>query len=142
MGFSALHRIQHRQTVGTKNIDFANSVVLKTIEIICYLKPNYCVIGNPQAGLLKKQPVMTELFSTDVDFCKYVFNYRKPTKLWNNLKDILKLESLCCKDCGKVINDRHIEIAQRGCRNKSHSQQELYSIPSKLIEDIFNSIEE
>ena len=129
------------KTVGVRNIDYAKSIVLKTLEIIDYLKPKYYVIENPQTGLLKKQPFMNELDFTDVDYCKYGFNYRKGTRLWNSFNDILKLEPLCCQDCGKVINNRHLETAQRGCKNKTHSQQQLYSIPSKLIEDIFESIE-
>ena len=129
------------KTVGVRNIDYANSIVLKTLEIIDYLKPKYYVIENPQTGLLKKQPFVNAFDFTDVDYCKYGFNYRKRTRLWNNFNDKLKLEPLCCKDCGKVINNRHIEIAQRGCRNKTHSQKELYTIPSKLVENIFESIE-
>ena len=126
--------------VGVRNIDYANSIVLKTLEIIDYLKPKYYVIENPQTGLLKNQPFMNGIDFTDVDYCKYGFNYRKRTRLWNNLNHTLKLEPLCCKDCGKVMNNRHLEIAQRGGRNKSHSQKELYTIPPKLIEDVFNSI--
>ena len=129
------------KTVGVRNIDYAKSILLKTLEIIAYLKPKYYVIENPQTGLLKKQPFMNGIDFTDVDYCKYGLNDRKRTRLWHNLKHTLKLEPLCCKDCGKVINNKHLEIAQRGCRNRSHSQKELYTIPPKLIEDFFNSFD-
>ena len=78
------------KTVGLRNIDYANSIVLKTIEIIDYLKPKYHVLENPQTGLLKKQPFMNEFDFTDVDSCKYGFKYRRRTRLWNNFNHILK----------------------------------------------------
>jgi hypothetical protein len=54
---------------------------------------------------------------------------------------------LCCKDCGNVIEGKHKETAQRlpnkGEINtgRKHTQQELYKIPSELINEILESIE-
>ena len=39
------------KTRGIRNIEYANSIVLKTIEIIKYFNPKYFVIENPQTGL-------------------------------------------------------------------------------------------
>ena len=60
------------KTTGIRQIDEANKIVLKTIEIIEYLQPKYFVIENPQTGLLKKQPFMNEFKYNDVDYCKYI----------------------------------------------------------------------
>ena len=49
------------KTQGIRNIEYANSIVLKTIEIIKYFNPKYFVIENPQTGLLKHQEFMDEL---------------------------------------------------------------------------------
>ena len=87
------------KTTGIRKIDEANKIVLKTIEIIEYLKPKYFVIENPQTGLLKKQPFMNEFKYNDVDYCKYGMPYRKRTRLWNNLENF-KPKELCKKDCG------------------------------------------
>ena len=46
------------KTTGIRNIEYANSIVLKTIEIIKYFNPKYFVIENPQTGLLKNQEFM------------------------------------------------------------------------------------
>ena len=73
------------KTTGIGNIEYANSIVLKTVEIIKYFNPKYCVIKNPQTGLLKNQEFMDEFGFKDVDYCKHGLNYRKRTRLWNNI---------------------------------------------------------
>ena len=73
------------KTVGVRNIDEANKIVLKTIEIIKYFRPRIWFIENPQTGLLKQQPFMSQFNYYDVDYCKYGFRYRKRTRLWTNL---------------------------------------------------------
>ena len=136
------------KTTGVRKIDEANTIVLKTIEIIKYFQPLVFFIENPQTGLLKQQPFMSEFRYVDVDYCKYGFNYRKRTRLWNNLLRFVPRD-LCKKDCGKMIGNKHIETAQRlpsGCKSEwgedyvTHKQDELYKIPSDLIYEIFSAI--
>ena len=74
------------KTTGVRKIDHANSIVLRTLEIIDYFKPKYWIIENPQTGLLKEQPFMGGLRYYDVDYCKYGMNYRKRTRLWSNIE--------------------------------------------------------
>ena len=64
-------RAPNTKTTGIRNIEYANSIVLKTIEIIQYFNPKYFVIENPQTGLLKHQEFMNEFDVKDVDYCKY-----------------------------------------------------------------------
>ena len=136
------------KTTGIRNIEYANSIVLKTLEIIDYFGFPYFVIENPQTGLLKSQSFMNVLRFNDIDYCKYGFNYRKRTRLWNNLNN-WKPRPLCKKDCGKVVNNKHIETAQRmpsGCKENwgenyvKHKQEYLYKIPSELISEILVSL--
>ena len=136
------------KTTGIRNIEYANSIVLKTIEIIKYFNPKYYVIENPQTGLLKNQEFMNELDYFDVDYCKYGFNYRKRTRLWNNI-DKWNPRPLCNKDCGKVVNNKHIETAQRmpsgrkdnwGENYVKHKQEYIYEIPADLICEILVSL--
>ena len=133
---------------GIRNIEYANSIVLKTIEIIEYFGFPYFVIENPQTGLLKSQSFMNGLRFNDIDYCKYGFNYRKRTRLWNNLTN-WKARPLCKKDCGKVVNNKHIETAQRlpqkskadwGDNYVIHKQEDLYKIPADLICEILVSL--
>ena len=97
------------KTTGVRKIEYANSIVLKTLEIIDYFKPTWWVVGNPQTGLLKEQPFMSGLKYYDVDYCKYGMNYRKRTRLWSNI-ETWKLRPLCKGDCGKVRNGRVLKL--------------------------------
>jgi hypothetical protein len=89
---------------------------------------------------------MTDFDYYDVDYCKYGMEYRKRTRIWTNLKDWTP-RPLCKKDCGNIIDNRHKETAQRlpskGRWNeqKKHTQDELYRIPSDLIEEIMRVVQ-
>ena len=134
------------KTIGVRKIDYANSIVLKTLEVIRYFNCQYWIIENPQTGLLKEQPFMSGLKYYDVDYCKYGMNYRKRTRLWTNITS-WKPRLLCKGDCGKIRNGKHWETAQRLPYGKKksewcdgyvkHKQEDLYKIPTDLISDIF-----
>ena len=90
------------KTTGVRKIDYANSIVQKTIKIIGYFNPSVWFIENPQTGLLncsKHQDFMKDFDYFDIDYCKYGFPYRKRTRIWTNLKT-WKPRPLCKKDCG------------------------------------------
>ena len=91
---------------------------------------------------------MNGLRFNDIDYCKYGFKYRKRTRLWNNLTN-WKASPLCKKDCGKVVNNKHIETAQRAPSGRKencgenyvkHKQEDLYKIPAELISEILVSL--
>ena len=130
------------KTSGVRHIDYANSIVKNTIEIINYFQPRIFLIENPHTGLLKEQDFMNDFDYYDVDYCKYGFDYRKRTRLWTNLKS-WKPRPLCKKDCNSMIGNRHKETAQRlPCKGRwneqrKKTQDELYRIPEELIYDIF-----
>ena len=133
------------KTTGVRKKDYANSIVQKTIEIIRYFNPSVWFIENPQTGLLKHQDFMKDFDYFDLDYCKYGFPYRKRTRIWTNLTS-WKPRPLCKKDCGNIINNKHKETAQRMPSGKKsdwgndyiiHRQDELYRIPSELINEIF-----
>ena len=92
---------------------------------------------------------MNGLKLNDIDYCKCGFNYRKRTRLWNSLNN-WKPRRLCEKDCGKVVNNKHIEAAQRLPSNTKaewgdspiiHSQSDLNKIPSELVLEILCSLD-
>ena len=58
-------------TTRKRNISAANQIVLRTLEIIEYLNPDYYIIENPQTGLLKEQPFMYGIPYKDTDNCIY-----------------------------------------------------------------------
>ena len=48
------------KTTGTRQIEQANEIVQRTLEIIEYLQPTWFTIESPQTGLLKKQSLMAD----------------------------------------------------------------------------------
>ena len=120
------------KTAGLRKIDYANSIVLKTLEILDYFKPVWWVIENPQTGLFKEQPFMSGLRYVDVDYCMYGFNYRKRTRLWTNITTWIP-KPLCCGNCGKVRNGKHLETAQRLPSGKKSEWSVVYVNINKMI---------
>ena len=125
------------KTRGKRNIDYANQIVLKTLEIINYFDCDYWFLENPQTGKLKDQPFMQCLPFVDCDYCMYGKPYRKRTRIWTNKKVNL---CLCNKHCGAFINGKHIGSCGNGTKtysNKAYTLHEKYSIPPDLIERLF-----
>ena len=126
------------KSTGVRKIDEANKIVLKTLEIIDYFKPKHWVIENPQTGYLKKQVFMLGLGFVDVDYCKYGFDYRKRTRLWNNVRNFVP-RALCCRGfgyCKGFANGKHKKQAQK----EFCTVKELYRIPGGLIEELLASV--
>ena len=132
-------------TTGINNIQEANNVSQRTIDIILYFDPQYWIIENPQTGKLKEQDFMTELLFKDVGYSKYGMPYRKRTRLWNNV-ECWTLRPLCQRDCGSISDNgrRHTESAQRrppnGREGRRFRREELYKVSESLISEIFTSI--
>ena len=62
------HYSRARTTAKTpRDLVWADSLVLRALEIIEYFKPRYWFIESPQKGLLKTRPLMLDLPYTDVD---------------------------------------------------------------------------
>jgi|TARA_R110002167_G_scaffold335469_2_gene542772 hypothetical protein len=126
------------------DIEGSNKIVQKGIEIIKYCNCNY-IIENPQTSKLKKQSFMTFNF-TDVDYCSYGYPYKKRTRLWNNFNFIGKK---CLKSkCPYKKNGRHLySIGNSSYKTNVAEFSKLsrlgqrYSIPPKLIEDLFLQLE-
>ena len=124
------------KTQGVRDIEGANKIVLKTIEIINYFNHFFWFIENPQTGKLKEQPFMGGLPFVDCDYCMYGKPYRKRTRIWTNKICDLKL---CDKNCGSFINGKHIGSCGNGYKkysNKSYTLEEKYSIPEDLVIDL------
>ena len=133
------------KTVGKRDIEGANKLVLHCLEIIKHSKPKFYTIENPSTGLLKNQEFLKEIPYTIASYCKYSdWGYKKSTAFWNNFD--LKLQE-CKYDCENIIkiNGRwnHKSTAQKGtsANDKTcYSSKQLYRIPPKLCLAIYESI--
>jgi hypothetical protein len=140
-----------RSTAKTpRDLQLADSLVLRTLSLIFYLKPKFWFIENPQTGLLKTRAFMHGLPYKDVSYCSYGLPYRKLTRIWTNCSE-WQPRALCVKDqCPFVKDGRHIATAQggpgkiRGVRmiNDRFARRELYGIPAALCEDIVDCLTE
>jgi len=111
------------------NIEFANSLVLKTLEIIDYFNPTYWYIENPQTSTLKKQPFMKELPFVDFDYCMFNWYIRKRTRIWTNRK----LNGLLCdKTCGKITDGKHVSFSNLNIKGMNRLDLR-HTIPEDLV---------
>lgn len=116
----------------TPNIEKANKLVEKTLEIIEYLKPKYWVIENPQTGKLKDQPFMRGIPYKDVTYCKYGKGHRKQTRLWTNIKEF-EPRPLCSRGSPCAKYKRHDKLNKMSWSSRA-------GIPEELVESIFKNI--
>ena len=126
-----------------RNLALADSLVLRSREVINYFNPRAWFIENPQTGLLKDRPFMEGIPFSDVDYCAYCdWGYRKRTRLWNNVEFIGKMcPGRGC--CPNMDGNKHKTTAQQG-RNRGKegmygsilSTRKLHRIPSSLCLDI------
>lgn len=52
------YSIANRKKLEERNIELADKIVKKTLQIIKYFKPKYWFIENPMTGYLKSRPFM------------------------------------------------------------------------------------
>ena len=120
-----------------RDLEGSDQKVQRCLDIIAYWRPRYCVIENPQTGLLKTRDVVQGLPFVDVDYCMYQDPplYRKRTRLWTNCAFIPR--PLC-------THASHQMTAQKGpskragqlIRDDNCSLQTLHSIPQELTREI------
>jgi site-specific DNA-cytosine methylase len=126
------------QNRAPRDFGTADTCVLKTIEIIEYLKPKYWFIENPETGLLKQRHYMHSRPYSVVDYCMYGFNFRKRTAIWSNICPELDTVLMRCnKQCGAFIDGKHIATI-----NGSFCGPRRGMIPHQLLLDIFSKVQQ
>ena len=136
------------KTRGIRDIEGANKLVLKTLEIIKYFDCKLWFIENPQTSLLKNQSFMKELPFVDGDYCMYGLPYRKRTRIWTNKIYDKEPLLLCNKQCGSFVDGRHIGSCGCGGQGQGHKKSysdksytllEKYRIPEQFIFSLFEN---
>ena len=133
-------------TTRPRDIEAANKIVQQTLDIIEYFEPKYFMIENPQSGLLKDQTIMWGIPFKDIDYCKYGMPHRKRTRIWNNVLKWIP-RPLCNKDCGNVVDSKHVASAQRGPSGKRETWanqprftlHELCRVPHDLTHELLSA---
>ena len=126
-------------------------ILRKTQEIIKYFEPEFWFIENPQTGKMKN--FMKDVKHYDVDYCKYGFDYKKPTRIWTNLEGFKPKR--CKKDCNSIIKYEGKTFHKNNLGSKTYSKlarkynksfgkgttrNQRYRIPEKLTKDLLDII--
>ena len=91
-------------TTRPRNLEQADKIVAKTLEIIAYFRPKMWWIENPRFGLLKERDIMSNIKFIDVDYCQFSeWGYKKPTRIWC-CEQIAQLNDVLCdkRTCNQV----------------------------------------
>lgn len=135
-----------------RDIDGANKVVQRVLEIIRYFNPAVALIENPGSGYLKQQPFMQNLNYFDVAYCRYAdWGYRKWTRFWHmGRKGIPNFQPLFCKHNDRckewcTVAKRHPRTfsSRRGIQGEiiSVPVHERYRIPPMLVKALLDEAE-
>ena len=126
-----------------RNLELADSLVLKALEIIEYLRPKYYVIENPASGMLKTRSFMAARNYTDVDYCQYGKDYRKWTRLWHNIPGFTGLR--CDRaTCSKIVANQHVAQVCKKTNTfskRTSNRAAIYRIPELLIAALVATME-
>jgi hypothetical protein len=128
-----------------RNLELADALVNKTLEIIKYFKninPDLIwFIENPDSSLLWKRFDFYQ--HVRLDYCQYGAYYRKRTRIATNSKWIPR--NLCnSKTCVRCVDGKHMQSAQRGPSkvglvrmiNDTCSLNKLHALPLELTDEI------
>ena len=132
---ASLSKNWNKHDLKPKNIEtyIAMSIVSKTVQIIQKLKPKYFYIENPRA-MLRKLFLIPYNYTT-VTYCQYGFNYMKPTDIWSNNQNWLKV----AKSCKNGMSCH--ESAPRGSKTGTQGLKNAHErgkIPPNLIKEILD----
>ena len=126
----------------------ADELVAHTLKIIRFYKCHFC-IENPASSRLWKREVARELLENSciTSYCSFGMLYRKDTRIASSF--VLNLPRCLGEGyCQAMIGRMHKEWAQRGynlkrkgaVEQRSHTLDELHSIPSGLVEVILGQM--
>lgn len=125
-----------------RNLEVADSIASRCIEIILYLQPRWWYVENPYCGMLKRRPFMQVMnpFMLRTSYCMYGRDFKKPTSIWTNRPGLAL--KWCCKatPCPhKMISVIHPACAQQGPHpgfTRTVKREEAYKIPPLLLHEL------
>ena len=123
-----------------RNLEKADAIVRRTLEIIQYLKPKQWFLENPDTGLLKTRGILNHLPSVRVDYCQFSpWGWMKQTRVWGTVEG---LPNVVCD--GRTCSNMTLQSsAEDQAPRRKHRVLleggvvplvEKYKIPEKLVE--------
>lgn len=132
------------KTVQARNLDKADLLVRKVLEIVDYFRPHLWWIENPRNGLLRHRTFMQGLPFVDVDYCQFSeWGYRKPTRVWGSQQLGLLSNVLCdfknCINIGEDDNGNYRHRERLGGLGQIYSTRDKGRVPSTLVDFLLKS---
>ena len=125
-----------------RQLDLADAIVRRTLEIIKYLQPEKWWLETPLTGLLPKRSPVAGLPFVDCDHCQFEpVGYQKPTRFFGS-DHILALRDVRCD--GEACTSLQREEPRSGKHRYRHKnpmgghggrvrKDEAYHIPERLV---------
>ena len=117
-----------------RDLMLADSLVLRTRDIIEWFAPHCWLVENPTSSQLWQRFAWPRLVKTS--YCSWGFPYRKHTSIATNTDLCLRAPCGGAGVCEQMRGARHKEHAQKGgggwCEKKYHTTDELHRIPEEL----------
>ena len=99
------------KTVGTRDLQGADRIVLRTLEIIEYFRPEIWWVENPRGGSLRNREFMKGIPFLDVDYCQFSdWGNQKPTRIWG----CPRISKLPTKVCDHITCRNLVEVQGGG----------------------------
>ena len=140
-----MYSIARTNAKTARDLEGADAVVARTLEIIEWFQPRWWFMENPQTGLLKSRDIVRGLGYRDITYCSYGAPFRKKTRVWTNCSAWMPRPLCDRRVCPAVVEGRHLKTAQRGpCRNHGSGDTcqlaDLHAIPPELVLEIHAAV--
>jgi hypothetical protein len=127
------------KTIGERDMQGADKIVRKTLEIIEYFAPEKWWIENPRKGYLKSRNILDKYPHIDLDYCQFSdWGYNKPTRFWGS-SNVVDKPSLVCDfaTCPNLVDGpkgRKRHKHRLGGFKMKFSTRQKGRIPERVVE--------
>ena len=127
------------KTVGVRDLDAADKIVWRTLEIINYFQPEIWWLENPRTGLLRDRTIVQGIPYVDVDYCQFSdWGYQKPTRIWGPQKMCWLPNKLCdyqtCNSMVQTFNGGWKHVEKLGGYKVKFGTRLKWRMPTTLVD--------
>lgn len=107
--------------------------VKKVLEMIEYFEPKRWYIENPYYSAIKNLECMKDLPSNRFDYCRFGYEYQKPTRIWTNRTDLTNVVCNCGSRHKIRLGISNKDKLKEGQIPDTTNIAQRYSIPPALM---------
>jgi len=131
------------KTTQPRDLEGADMLVHKALEIVEYFRPEVWWLENPRMGMLSRREFMQGIPFVDVDYCQYSdWGYKKPTRIWGCPRvKVLKLKQCDHRTCPNLTQGTAKHKVGLSSKHQNLPRDVKHRIPSALVDDIVYQFE-